>query len=169
MLEVIRGGARFRWNGKAWVDQLGRACGGGIELACIFLEGFFARHGFDWLTLSNCWLREGLEICHPDSLRMLAGACLERLQASEEPGWQALLCQCCRHLRQTDLALSIAESNLSRNDPQILTCHAAVLCDLGRWKEAEAIVQRALQFGAGQEAKSVRYRILAQRAARGLR
>ncbi|MBS2037647.1 hypothetical protein JST97_21860 [bacterium] len=169
MLEVVLDGLRFRWNGRAWVDEMGRVGQSGAKLGQTFLQRFFARHGFDWQALSQCWFREGLDICAPESLKMLASACAERLGDCEEAPWLALLCQCCRHLRQTELALNLAESNLYRNDPQILTCHAAVLCDLGRWQEAEAIVQRALCSGAGQEAKSVRYRILAQRAARGLR
>ncbi|MFN8610207.1 MAG: hypothetical protein U0931_21880 [Vulcanimicrobiota bacterium] len=169
VLEVVREGFRFRWNGRAWVDEAGKAGAESLELACSFLDDFFGRHGFDWPALSARWLREGLEICRPESLQMLLEACLERLRQVDDLRWLALLCQCCRHLRQTELALHISEANLHRNDPNLLTCHAAVLCDLARWREAEVLVQRALSLGAGQEARSVRYRILAQRAARGLR
>lgn len=169
-MEVIFAGGRFRWSGQAWVDEVGRVALSGPRLGRMFLQRFFSRYGYDWQALCDCWFHEGQDICSPAVLRMLAEACLEQLrECPDRRPWVALLCQCYRHLRLSQLALSLAEANLERNDPEILTSHAAVLCDLRRWSEAETMVQRALHFGAGQEARAVRYRLLARRAALGLK
>ena len=169
MIQIHAWDQTFVWDGKTWVGRLGRPCQERqtVALASLFLEKFFAEHGCDWQVLSARWAAAGLNIYQEASLKMLSHAALARILHDDDIKALALFCHCARTSGKPELALELAQRNAHLNDPELLSCQAAALCDLGRWREAEWFVQRAVQLGGSQPAKQVRFRILAYRAATG--
>lgn len=170
MIQVYAWDQVYVWNGEVWVGNLGRPCPVGQDqmLAGQFLEQFFAQHGCDWQVLSSRWAAAGLNIYQYGNLQMLARAALARAQRHQDVHALALYCHCARVAGKPELALDLVERNAHLENGELLTCQAASLCDLGRWREAEVSIQRALAQGANHSAKQVRFRILAYRAAAGL-
>ncbi len=136
-------------------------------LASLFLEKFFAEHGCDWQLLSARWAGAGLNICQEASLKMLSDAALAKIRRQNDVRALVLFCHCARTSGRPEVALDLAQRNAHLNDPDLLSCQASALCDLGRWREAEWFAQRAVQLGGNHPAKQVRFRILAYRAAAG--
>lgn len=169
MIQVYTLEQNFVWDGKNWIGRMGRPCQDHQQalIADRFLDKFFDEHGCDWQILSARWAASGMNICHESSLKMLGNAALSRIQRQDDVRALTLLCQCARNSGKPEVALDLAQRNVHLNDPELLTCQAAALCDLGRWREADWFVQRAIQLGGNQPAKQVRFRILAFRAAAG--
>lgn len=169
MIQVYAYDQTFVWDGKSWVGRMGRACSEGREAAVAdhFLDHFLGEHGCDWQVLSARWAAAGMNICHQASLKMLGDAALKRVQRKDDISALSLLCHCARHSGRPDVALDLAQRNVHLEHPELLTCQAAALCDLGRWREADWFVQRALQRGGNYPARQVRFRILAYLAAAG--
>lgn len=169
MIQVYAYDQTYVWDGTIWVGRMGRPCPEErkAHVADLFLDKFFEEHGCDWQVLSSRWIVAGMNICQQASLRMLGDAALSRIQRKDDVRALTLLCHCARNSGKPEIALDLAQRNVHLDDPELLTCQAAALCDLGRWREADWFVQRALQRGSNQPAKQVRFRILAYRAAAG--
>lgn len=169
MIQVYALEQVFVWDGQTWVGRQGRPCSEHqkARIADLFLEKFFSEYGCDWQILSARWASAGMNICQEKSLKMLGNAALARIQRKDDVRALTLLCHCARTAGKPEVALDLAQRNVHLDDPELLTCQAAALCDLGRWREADWFVQRAIRRGGNQPAKQVRFRIMAYRAAAG--
>lgn len=169
MIQTYAWDQTFIWDGEIWVGRMGRPCleRQTVALASLYLEKFFEQYGCDWQVLSARWAAAGLNICQGSSLKMLSEAALARIQHNHDICALVLYCHCARTSGKPEVALELAQRNAHLDDPDLLACQAAALCDLGRWREAEWFVQKSIQLGGNHPAKQVRFRILAYRAAVG--
>lgn len=171
MLQVTLEDQTYRWNGKVWLDsdylQVPEKLA--ILLSDRFLMDLIDLSQPGWASQCSR-LRQGMEQASAATLTLVERACRRRLR--DDPNDLAaatILCSCLRQLGQSRQAVAVTEPMAHRNEPVLLTTRAAALCDAGRWSEAEATISRAMALGGGDHARQVRFRIVAYRAAGGLR
>ncbi|MHC4955911.1 MAG: hypothetical protein ACYTGZ_18850 [Planctomycetota bacterium] len=97
-----------------------------------------------------------------DDGRLWLAESLARRARCFEPdhaGAAAVHCSILRLLDRTEQALAISEPFAASNFTPLLTARAEVLCDLGRWPEAQETVGRSLRIAESGAALSVLERI----------
>lgn len=155
-------GQSYRWSGKVWLDQHFLEVPQKLadDLNEHFLTDLLDPDRSDWMDLAVTLRRAGTDLQNRSTLGLVARACRMRLNHNpRDQATRAILSSALRHLGQP---LQAEEVTRNWTDPAVLTSRAAALCDLGRWNEAQAAVKLALRCGAGEYAKQVQYRILAQ-------
>lgn len=167
MLASVHEGQNFFWTDDWWWDQDGRPVSDPAVLESLvdqqlsMVKGVF---GSDWMRISRYFRHAGMDLHSQANLRLLGAAALRSMYTDEDPtDSMCILCQCLRFLRLPEEALKLLEPNRPQECAQLLICQASCLCDLGRWQEAEGVLQPALGHPVhGAAAKQVRFRLLAR-------
>lgn len=167
MLVSVHECQNYFWTDDWWWDQDGRPVSEPSLLEALVdqqLDMVRCAFGSDWIRICRYFRHAGMDLHSQANLRLVGSAALRAMNRDADPTEaMCILCQCLRFLRLPEEALKVLESHPLRGEAELLICQASCLCDLGRWREAEVVLQPALSHPKhGAAAQQVRFRLLAR-------
>lgn len=155
-------GCSYLWNGSSWTD--GRHLQPPTRVQPRLVPGLMAKlkrtpHARVDVEL----VTRAAESCLADGHLDDATALAQRVLRAKPDYVEAalVLAAVARRKRDPQTALEVTRRFVRRRRPDLHTVRAAALADLGRWKEAEKVVLRAMSQ-SGDEARPETVRVMAR-------
>ena len=149
-MKIEHANQRYSWNGICWLDHYGLQVPDrlGAQLNRRYLESWWATCGEGEARLAVAKLgalrRNAADRDCRASLRLVEVMARQYLRRyPREPYILAVLCAALRAQGQPQVAIATGMPHLPPGQSALRTTLAAALCDLGRWPEAQHLLQES--------------------------
>lgn len=163
-LSVQLDGQTFVWNGSTWYGASDYTIPS-FSVALRLREAVKQQFGSDDCLVSDpeellARAKQALVLNDRARAERLARQVLDRYPAHE--GYAAAISGILRELDKSEEALLVTGRFATVNYRPVLTSRAAALCDLGRWEEGLATLEKAMVLGSDEHTELVLCRIRAR-------